>query len=93
MARGDARDTNVLDAIRKGETLSLEQWADFFLENYSKPPVRAEKTHQVNLRVTKHLKSSFGSRKLVDITADDIELDLRDRLRKTVQIKTALGYR
>ena len=91
--RLDARDTNVLDVVRKGETLSLEQWADFFLENYSKPPVRAEKTHQVNLRVTKHLKSSFGSRKLVDITADDIELYLRDRLRKTVQIKTALGYR
>jgi len=91
--RLDARDTNVLDVIRKGETLSLEQWADFFLENYSKPPVRAEKTHQVNLRVTKHLKSSFGPRKLVDITADDIELYLRDRLRKTVQIKTALGYR
>jgi integrase len=91
--RLDARDTNVLDVIRKGETLSLEQWADYFLENYSLPPVRAEKTHQVNLRVTKHLKSAFGSRKLVDITADDIELYLRDRLRKTVQIKTALGYR
>jgi hypothetical protein len=88
-----ARDTNVLDVIRKGEKLSLEQWADFFLENYSKPPVRAEKTHQVNLRVAKHLKSAFASRKLVDITADDIELYLRDRLRKTVRIKTALGYR
>jgi integrase len=79
--------------IRKGEKLSLEQWADFLLENYSKPPVRAEKTHQVNLRVAKHLKSAFASRKLVDITADDIELYLRDRLRKTVRIKTALGYR
>jgi integrase len=56
-------------------------------------PVRAEKTHQVNLRVAKHLKSAFASRKLVEITADDIELYLRDRLRKTVQIKTALGYR
>ena len=88
-----ARDNNVLDVIRKGEKLSLEQWADFFLDNYSKPPVRAEKTHQVNLRVAKHLKSAFASRKLVDITADDIELYLRERLRKTVRIKTALGYR
>ena len=79
--------------IRKGEKLSLEQWAEFFLENYSKPPVRAEKTHQVNLRVAKHLKSAFASRNLVDITADDIELYLRERLRKTVRIKTALGYR
>ena len=82
--RLQARDNNVLDVIRKGEKLSLEQWADFFLENYSKPPVRAVTTHQVNLRVAKHLKSAFASRKLVDITADDIELYLRDRLRKTV---------
>ena len=42
--RLQARDSNALDVIRKGEKLSLEQWADFFLENYSKPPVRAEKT-------------------------------------------------
>ena len=91
--RLQARDNNVLDVVRKAESLSLERWADFFLENYSKPPVRAEKTHQVNLRVVKHLKGAFAGRKLVDITADDIELYLRDRLRKTVRIKTALGYR
>jgi integrase len=91
--RLQARDSNVLDVVRKGEKLSLEQWADFFLENYSKPPVRAEKTHQVNLRVAKHIKGAFGSRKLVEITADDIELYLRDRLRKTVRVRTALGYR
>ena len=88
-----ARDHNVLDVIRKGQNLSLDQWADFFLENYSRPPVRAEKTHQVNLRVVKHFKNAFAARKLMDITADDIELYLRDRLRKTVRIKTALGYR
>jgi len=58
--RLQARDSNVLDVVRKGEKLSLEQWADFFLENYSKPPVRAEKTHQVNLRVAKHIKGAFG---------------------------------
>ena len=91
--RLQARDNNALDVIRKGEKLSLEQWADFFLENYSKPPVRAEKTHQVNLRVAKHLKNAFASRKLVDITADDIEIYLSDRLRKTVRVRTALGYR
>jgi hypothetical protein len=91
--RLQARDNIVLDVIRKGEKLSLEQWADFFLENYSKPPLRAEKTHQVNLRVAKHLKSAFASRKLVDITADDIEAYLRDRLRKSVRVRTALGYR
>ena len=59
--RLQARDSNALDVIRKGEKLSLEQWADFFLENYSKPPVRAEKTHQVNLRVAKHLKTAFAN--------------------------------
>jgi integrase len=31
--------------------------------------------------------------KTVDITADDIELYLRDRLRKTARVTTALGYR
>jgi len=56
--RLDARDNNVLDVIRKGESLSLNQWADFFLENYSKPPLRMEKTHEVNLRAVKHLKST-----------------------------------
>ena len=68
--RLDARDNNVLDVVRKGESLSLNQWADFFLENYSKPPLRMEKTHEVNLRAAKHLKSAFGLSKLVDITAD-----------------------
>jgi integrase len=52
-----------------------------------------EKTHQVNLRVARHLKNAFASRKLVDITADDIEIYLSDRLRKTVRVRTALGYR
>jgi integrase len=86
--RLQARDCNVQDVIRKGEKLSLEQWADFFLENYS----NAEKTHQVNLRVAKHPKGAFASLKLVDITADDIELYLRDRLRKVVRIRSALGF-
>jgi len=39
--RLQARDENRLEVIRKGETLAYGQWADFFLENYSKPPVRA----------------------------------------------------
>ena len=68
--RGIARDNNVLDVVRKGEGLSLNQWADCFVENCSKPPLRAEKTHQINLRAARHPKSAFGSSKLVDITAD-----------------------
>jgi integrase len=91
--RLDARDNNVLDVVRKGESLSLNQWADFFLENYSKPPLRMEKTHEVNLRAAKHLKSAFGPSKLVDITADHIELYLRDRLRQRVRTRTSLGIK
>jgi len=59
----------------------------------SKPPLRAESTHEINMRVTKHLKPVFGMSKLVDITADKIELYLRCCLRQRIQIKTALGYR
>lgn len=90
--RLDARDSNVLEVVRKGESLGFGQWADFFLENYSKPPMRAEKTHQTNLRVVKHLKSTWGANKLVDITADHVELYLRERLQRRVRIKTSLGY-
>jgi integrase len=91
--RLQARDDNLLEVIRKGETLAYGQWADFFLENYSKPPVRAEKTHEVNKRCTKHLKAAFAKSRLVDITADSIEMYLRDRLRQRVRVKVKLGYK
>jgi integrase len=91
--RLQARDDNILDTVKKGESMSFAEWADFFLENYSKPPLRAESTHEINMRVAKHLKPVFGMSKLVDITADKIELYLRRRLRQRIQIKTALGYR
>ena len=35
--RLQARDGNLLEAIRKGEFLAFEEWVDSFLENYSKP--------------------------------------------------------
>jgi integrase len=91
--RLQARDDNLLEVIRKGETLDYGQWADFFLENYSKPPVRAEKTHEANKRCTKHLKAAFAKSRLVDITADSIEMYLRDRLRQRVRVKVKLGYK
>lgn len=91
--RLQARDDNILDTVKKGESMSFGEWADLFLENYSKPPLRAESTHEINMRVTKHLKPVFGMSKLVDITADKIELYLRRRLRQRIQIRTALGYR
>jgi len=91
--RLQARDDNLLEVVRKGETLAYGQWADFFLENYSKPPVRAEKTHEANERCTQHLKAAFGTSRLMDITADSIDMYLRDRLRQRVRVKAKLGFK
>src|SRR3984893_471812 len=63
------------------------------LTNYSTPPVRAEKTHAVNVRVAKTLKETFGPRKLGEMTADEIELFLRVRLGQRRRFKTLKGYR
>jgi integrase len=89
--RLQARDDKVLDIVRKGEQLQFADWVDFFLENYSKPPMRAEKTHEANERVCRHLKEAFGDRSIREISADDIELYLRRRLQARVQIKTRAG--
>lgn len=91
--RLQARDNNVLDVVKKGESLSFGQWAECFLENYSKPPLRAERTHEINRRAVKHLASVFAASRLVDITADRIEVYLRDRLRQRIRIKSLLGVR
>jgi integrase len=91
--RLQARDGNLLEVIRKGETLSFGEWVDSFLENYSKPPIRAHKTHEANMRCVTHLKAAFPGRRLVDITADAIEDYLRNRLRQRVRVKVARGYR
>jgi hypothetical protein len=40
-----ARDGNILEIVRRGEALNFGQLEDFFLENYSKPPIRELKTH------------------------------------------------
>jgi integrase len=89
--RLQARDGNFLEIVRRGENLTFGQWADFFLENYSKPPIRELKTHEANLRAAKHLKRAFATRRLIDVMADDIELFLWDRLRQRIRIKTNSG--
>jgi len=89
--RLQARDGNFLEVVRRGENLTFGQWVDFFLENYSKPPVRELKTHEANLRAAKHLKLAFSTRRLIDVMADDIELFLRERLRQRVKTKTKNG--
>lgn len=88
-----ARDGNLLETIRKGEALGFGEWVDSFLANYSRPPLRAHKTHEANMRCATHLKAAFPGRKLVEITADAIEDYLRSRLRQRVRVKVAGGYR
>ena len=44
-----ARDNNTLDIVRKGEQLG-------FLENHSKPPIRAAKTHAANKAALRSLR-------------------------------------
>jgi integrase len=91
--RLQARDGLILEIVRKGESLGFGQWADFFLEKYSKPPIRTLKTHVANLRAIKHLKVLFETRMLANVTADEIELYLQERLRQRIRIKTRLGYK
>lgn len=90
--RLEARDGNVLQVVRKGESLSFGEWADFFLENYSKPPVRQPGTHNANLRCIRHLKKAFAVRRLIDVGPDEIELYLGERLRQRVKVRIGQGY-
>jgi integrase len=90
--RLQARDNNTLPSMRRGRELTFGEWADFFLENFSKPPFRAEKTHEVNERATRHLRSVFEKMTLGKLTADDIEAYVRERLKQHVQIKTGGGF-
>jgi len=91
--RLEARDGNVLQVVRKRESLSFGEWADFFLENYSKPPVRQPGTHSANIRCVQHLKKAFATRRLINVGADEIELYLRERLRQRVRVRLGKGYR
>src|SRR6202521_1509048 len=89
--RLQARDDNVLEIVHKGEHTTVREWAELFLENYSKPPLRSDKTHESHQRAIKHLMHAFGSRKLTDLSADMIEGYLRTRLRARIRRKTRAG--
>jgi integrase len=86
-----ARDNNTLDAVRKGKHLTFGEWADFFLENYSKPPIRAEATHEANKNALKTLRPVFGPMKLADIDATEIEVHLRRRLQQKKRVRRKAG--
>jgi hypothetical protein len=51
------------------------------------------KTHEANQRAMRHLEAAFGPWRLVDVTADEIEQYLRDRLKKRACVKARTGYR
>ena len=90
--RLQARDNNTLPALRRGSDLGFGEWADFYLENFSRPPFRAPKTHEVNGRALKHLRAVFETTKLAELTADAIEEYLRRRLKQRVVVKTGKGF-
>jgi integrase len=79
--RLQARDQNILPVLRRGEQMLFGTWADFFLEQYSKPPIREASTHEANVTALKRLRPVFGAKKLSNITGDEIENYLRTRLR------------
>ena len=86
-----ARDNNTLATVRKGEHLTFNDWADFFVENYSKPPIRAEKTHEVSDNALNTLRPVFGPMKLVEIDATGIEVHLRNRLKQRRRVRRKSG--
>ena len=91
--RLQARDENVLAVVRRGQQLTFNEWADFFLEHYSQPPFRSMKTHAANQNAVKQLKPVFGPQMLSAIGAEDVEGYLRRRLRQQKRVRTRLGYR
>jgi integrase len=89
--RLNARDNNSLETVRKGKQLMFNEWADFFLVNYSQPPIRAAKTHEANENALKTLRPVFGSSKLLDIDATEIEFHLRARLQQKRRVRRRSG--
>ena len=90
--RLQARDENILAIVRKGEHLTFNEWADFFLENYSKPPMRASKTHVANMSALNHLRPFLGTSRLSEIGSDHIEGYLRARLKQRKRVKRGSGF-
>jgi integrase len=89
--RLQARDNNTLHIVRKGEQLTFGEWAEFFLENYSKPPIRAAATHVANKAALRTLMPTFGTMKLVEIDASLIEAHLRNRLGQRRRVHRKAG--
>jgi integrase len=89
-ARCEDRDRGRLPAILAAKHLTFNQWADWFLERRSKPPYRAQKTHEQNMNATSLLRPVFGETTLCDITPESIESYIDRRLREGRRIHTKL---
>jgi integrase len=89
--RLDARDDGHLPTVLSSKNLTFNEWADWFLENRSKPPFRAEKTHLQNLRIVELLRTTLGSQRLSDVSSEAIEQYLRRRLSSGRRVPTKLG--
>ena len=86
-----ARDEGLLPSAAPDGGINFNQWADWFLENRSKPPFRSEKTHLQNLGALKFLRPRFGNNKLSDITPEEIEAYLMMRLNSGKRVYTKFG--
>jgi excisionase family DNA binding protein len=75
----------------KGRGVNRDPMGGFFLENFSKPPIRIEKTHLCYSRVGNHVKTAVGRRQLVDLPAQEIEAYLRCRLNQRVRVRRKTG--
>ena len=86
-----ARDEGLLPSASPDGAITFDEWSDWFLENRSKPPFRSEKTHQQNLGALKFLRPRFGKTNLQDITSEDIEAYLMQRLNTGKRVRTKFG--
>jgi excisionase family DNA binding protein len=89
--RLDTRDNNSLETLPKGKQLTFNEWVDIFLLNYSKPPIRAAKTHEANENALKILRPVFGCSKPLDIDGTQIEFHLRMRLQQKRRVRRKSG--
>jgi integrase len=86
-----ARDEGLLPNDEQREAITFNEWADWFLENRSKPPFRSENTHLQNLGGLKFLRPRFGKHKLNEITPEEIEAYLMKRLNTGKRVHTKAG--
>ena len=86
-----ARDEGLPPSAAPDGGITFNQWADWFLENRSRPPFRSENTHRLNLSALKFLRPRFGKNRLSDITPEEIESYLMTRLNTGKRVHTKLG--